>query len=396
VKLAYLTTCFGTPSHTFIRRELRRFEELGVVVELFGIRKDQTLSDDSRDLVERTHYLYPVRWARVAYLNAQYLFKYPGRYMGCVADCLSSSNGALKNRAKLLYHLAVSVGHAKLVQQRGITHIHAHFLHAPSSVAMFCSRLTGVPFSITVHSAGERHLSHVIGIPLKLKHAQKLVMISRFNIDDYSLSYPCQDKSVVIRCGMAVDDFAFQPVSSEGAQVLQLLAVGRMVEKKGFEYLVQAAALLKRQNFPFHLKILGYGPLHEQLRKMVEELGLLGQVDLPGKMSSEEVQRHMAGAHVVVVPSVTDRDGGMEGIPVVIMEAMALGIPVIATRHSGIPEVVRDDTGTLVPERDAEALARAIVDFTYDGQKITRARALIEHEFDIKNVVDARLQLFST
>jgi colanic acid/amylovoran biosynthesis glycosyltransferase len=97
----------------------------------------------------------------------------------------------------------------------------------------------------------------------------------------------------------------------------------------------------------------------------------------------------------VVVPSVTDADGGMEGIPVVIMEAMSLGVAVIATQHSGIPEVVTSETGTLVPERDAMALALAIESFQFDVPRLERARALVEAEFDIDKVVDTRLRLFS-
>lgn len=395
MKLAYLTTCFGTPSHTFIRRELRRFEELGVPVALFGVRRDTTVASDSDDLVLRTRYIYPLAWPRLASLNMYFACRHPLRYFGCIALCASASGESWKNRAKLGYHLFVSVGHAKAMENEGITHLHAHFLNVASSIALFSSRLSGIPYSITIHSAGEKNLPHVIGIAMKLKHASRLIMISRFNIDYYDAIQPCREKAVTVRCGMALDEFTFDAARAPGSGPLQILAVGRFVEKKGFRYLIEAAALLKAKGSRCSITILGSGPLEDELNSLVHRLDVGDVVRLPGRASAEEVRRMMAESHCVVVPSVTSKSGEMEGIPVVVMEAMALGTPVIASAHSGIPEVVTGKTGTLVPEGDAQALADAISAFQFDSEKLARARSLIEAEFAVDKVVRQRLELFS-
>ncbi len=394
MKLAYLTNCFGSLSHTFIRRELRDFESRAYDVSLYGIHKDQNPAPDSIDLVEKTEYLYPINLLATAWLNIYYSLRHPIRYWKAVASCLMSTDDTIKQRLTLLYHLCVSTRFANLMHNKKITHIHVHFLNVSATVGMFCSRLTGIPYSITIHSAGEKNLGHVIGIKLKLRYAQSLLMISNYNIDYYNAIEPCRERSHVVRCGMDMSNFHFKPQAPNSTEDLKILAVGRFVEKKGFEYLIDAAAILNSQGMRFVIEILGSGPLEASLQSKVNELHLQEKVLLPGRVSTEEVKAKMLASNLVVVPSVTSKTGEMEGLPVVVMEAMALGIPVLATAHSGIPELVMNSTGDLVPERDADALARAITSFSFDKEKLKKARKLIEEQFNINTVVTQRLQLF--
>ncbi|MEZ6119365.1 MAG: glycosyltransferase [Pirellulaceae bacterium] len=394
MKLAYLTTCFGTPSHTFIRRELREFARCGVDVRLFGIRQDQHQADDARDLVERTEYLYPLRPIDFLVSNLYFSVTSPRRYWAALSGCLTGRQGTVKNRLKLVFHLLVATTLARKIQRQGITHLHAHFLNVSSSIAMFVSRLTDIPYSITIHSAGEKNLPHVIAIADKLRFAQKLIMISAFNIDYYSSIYPCQEKSKVIRCGMNLEDYPFQPNGHPFGSPLRILAVGRFVEKKGFSYLIQAVKLLVKSGESVDVTILGSGPLDDSLRALVDSSGLSNVVQMPGKVPSAEVRRLMESVDLVVVPSVTSVTGEMEGIPVVLMEAMALGTPVLATAHSGIPELVQPETGVLVPEKDAQALCNAIRSFQPDAKRTENARKKIEDEFEIRHVVAERRRLF--
>jgi len=395
MKLAYLTTSFGTPSHTFIRREVRELRNQGIDVSLYGVRPDTNIAPDATDLDAETRFLYPIRAAEVMLYNLYYALTHPRRYWACLVDCLSAKNLLIRQRLKLCYHLLVSVSHARDMQKKHIEHIHAHFLNSSSSITMFCSRLTGIPYSVTVHSAGERDLPHVIAIAEKMKYSSQLLMISKFNIHYYNDLYPCEDKSEVVRCGMDIGDFIFRKTSSPRVnEPLKLLAVGRFVEKKGFRYLIEAAGIAKSKGQNFKVEILGSGPLEKDLHALRDALDLKDLVHFFGQATTAQVKEKMLAADVVVVPSVTSESGEMEGIPVVIMEAMASGVPVIASAHSGIPELVTDETGYIVPEKDAQALAATLMEYSFDEDRTRAARELIETQFNIETVVRQRVKIF--
>jgi len=395
MKLGYITTCFGTPSHTFIRRELREFEKRGIPVGLFGIRQDSEIAVDAKDLVEKTRFLYPIHFLKTTWCNVWFLFVKPGRYFSIAASCFKAPKERLKDKLKLFYHFFISSVHAKTLSDENYTHLHAHFLNVSASVAMYAARLAGIPYSITLHSAGERDLPHVIGIADKLRFAEKLLMISEFNIRYYDELFPCRDKSSVVRCGMNIEDFEVRQQHDNNRNApLEVLAVGRFVEKKGFHILIEAAKILADRSVRCSITILGSGPMEQDLKASVERMNLQSIVKLPGHASTEEVKQKMHLSDVVVVPSVTSKSGEMEGIPVVLMEAMASGIPVIGSSHSGIPELVNESTGVLVPENNAAALADAIESFHSDEERVREARALIETQFNIEHVVSQRYELF--
>lgn len=396
MKLAYLTTSFGTPSHTFIRREIRELRKQGIEVKLFGVRPDPKVAPDAHDLDEETRFLYPIRVFNTIVQNIYYAIFRPRRYWSGLFGPLFIKKLNAKQRALLVYHFIVSCSHARELERKGIQHIHAHFLNSASSITMFCSKLTGIPYSVTVHSAGEKDLPHVIAIPEKLKFASRLLMISRFNIGYYSELFPCQDKSDVVRCGMNIEEFEVRPEPEKNQnKTLNILAVGRFVEKKGFKYLIEAAKLAKTHGLDYRIDILGSGPLDEELRQLSSDLELSEQVNFFGQASTDQVRNMMLESDVVVVPSVTSESGEMEGIPVVIMEAMATGVPVIASAHSGIPELVNEKTGWIVPEKDSRALADAMISYEYSSEKVKSARKLIEDSFNIETVVRQRIEIFS-
>lgn len=409
MRIAYLTNCFGAQSHTFIRREIAALAKQDIEIELFGIRRDVSarLTDSERQLVARTHYLYPVQIARTLLLNLEWMLTQPHRYWPALWVAIFNGERKLSQRLKLIYHFFVAAPLARELQTRGVEHLHAHFMNVSATMAMYASLLTGIPYSITVHSAGTRNAPHIIGIAQKLRHAQFLIMISRFNIDYFDGIYPCRDKATVVRCGIDIDQFPYREPESDPigavAEPVSLLAVGRLVEKKGFAFLVDAVARLRDRAVDVSLDIVGSGPLEDALRQQVRDLSLTDRVTFSGPASTDEVRKKMLQATAVVVPSVTSASGEMEGIPVVLMEAMALGVPVVATRHSGIPELVREDeTGILVAEQDAEALALALQSFSdmssgkvlERARFIRKARRLIESEFDITVVARQRHNLF--
>jgi len=201
-----------------------------------------------------------------------------------------------------------------------------------------------------------------------------------------------ESKIVVHRMGINIEQFSFKlrPLRSP----IKFLTVGRLVEKKGISYAIEAFAKIVHQypDFSFEYFIAGDGPLKSSLEEKIKKLGLENKVYLLGWVSNDEVQKLMDQAHIFLLPSITASSGDQEGIPVVLMEAMASGLPVISTYHSGIPELVIDkETGFLVPEKDISALAEKILDLVKNPDSLTQivknARRYVEKEYNIKRQV---------
>lgn len=399
MKIAYLTTCFGTQSHTFIRREIRALRGLGLDLTLYGIRKDSNnLASDAADLVAQTCYLYPLSWAYTLKCNAKSLRRSPVHYLRGLFSAFGSPEFGIKRRAKMVYHYVIAAGVGEQALADRVTHIHAHFMNVSASIAMYAAHHAQLPFSVTAHSAGEFRTPHTLGVHQKLKQAQFLLMISNYNIEYFDAIEPCRQKSHIVRCGMDLQDFTYRLASAyQVHSPARLLAVGRFVEKKGFHYLIEAAHILKNRGISFNLALIGDGQFASQLKSLAEQLDLNQLVTFLGQKGTDFVRQEMGEADLVIVPSVTSASGEMEGLPVVIMEAMASGVPVIASAHSGIPEIVRSgETGQLTAEKDPQSIASAITDFLQNPcpQQIANARRLIEDTFNIDVVAEQRLDLF--
>ena len=198
-------------------------------------------------------------------------------------------------------------------------------------------------------------------------------------------------KVSVLRMGVDCEAISYQARTLRADEPVRLLSVGRLVEKKGIAYAIEAIAKAREALPAIEYSIVGDGPLMGVLKQMVEARGLGKHVTFLGALDSQRLQQLMATQHCLLVPSVTSADGDMEGLPVVIMEAMAQGLPVIATHHSGIPELVRDgETGLTVPERDATALAEALVAWAKAPEawlaRSARARNVVEQSFEVKKL----------
>ena len=401
MKIAYLTNCFGTQSHTFMRREIRALRKLGVDLTLYGIRKDEEgQAADANDLVDETHYLYPVKKSATVSANVHYFLRSPISYLRGLWQAFTNPEFSLPRRAKMVTHYFLAAPIARQMETVGITHIHAQFLNVSSSVAMYAAEHAGIPFSVTVHSAGSYKAADTVGLHQKLRRAQFLIMISHYNVDYYDAVTSCRDKSYVVRCGMNLDDFTFKPASlpeQDAIPKTRLLGVGRFVAKKGFRYLIEMAALLKQRGVNFELRILGSGPMNNELRTLADQLTLGDCVTFLGQKSTTEVRLEMAQADIVVVPSITTDSGDMEGLPVVIMEAMATGTAVVASAHAGIPEIViTGETGLLTEERNPKSLADAVCQIIENpsAEMLKRARKLIEEHFNIAIVAQQRQDIF--
>ncbi len=279
---------------------------------------------------------------------------------------------------------------ATVLQRRNIRHIHVHFASAAASVARLASAITGIPFSFTAHAVDIFHDSvNAEDLRLKLQEAHHAVTISRFNVRYLRRRFPSATARLhLVRNGLELDRFPYRDPRPPGG-IVRVAAVGRLVEKKGFQYLVPAAAELLGQGLKVELRIAGTGRLEEELATSIDRLGLDHQVRLLGPQTQDQVLDLLDASDIFMAPCVVGADGNADGMPTVLLEAMATGVPCISTAVTGIPEVIRNGTtGLLVRPGNPHALARAVQKLAsprVDRVTLARnARALIEEDYDVK------------
>ena len=277
----------------------------------------------------------------------------------------------------------------------GVAHLHAHFISTPADVAAAASALSGLPFSISAH-AKDIYTSCPVDLQRRLRAASFTVTCTEFNRATLARLAP---EVRVQRMYHGIDHSEFNPKRRRVPQdrpVPLLLAVGRLRAKKGLDTLIDACALLRAGGQALRCQIVGYGEERERLLAQIESLGLAGIVTLQGKLARGQVIERYAETAVFVQPSRVTADGDRDGIPNVLLEAMAMGLPVVASRVSGIPELVHHrHSGLLVEPDDAAALAAAIATVLADpvlaASMGRSARAVVTESFDN----DLNLQLLT-
>lgn len=281
--------------------------------------------------------------------------------------------------------------------------IHCHF--GPKGITghyLRCIGGTSAKLVTTFHGIDVLHFVRRHGRDVYrglFDHAEAILPISKY-MRDQLIDLGCSaDKVVVHHMGVDCRRFDFAPPHLPTENRVRVVALGRLVEKKGVEFGIQAIKKVQNMGKDVSFDIIGDGPLKPALQQEIDRLGLSKSVKLLGRMRQEQVIARLTDAHLMLVPSVTTSDGDQEGLPVVIMEAMARGLPVVATRHTGIPEIVLDGkSGYLVPERDVDALAdklAQLIDHPETWESMGRAgRALVEEQFDIDKLNDRLVEIY--
>jgi glycosyltransferase involved in cell wall biosynthesis len=276
---------------------------------------------------------------------------------------------------------------ARETRLRGIDHLHAHFATASTTVARLAARFARIPYTMTAHAKDIFHESvRPEDLRRKLQDAAGTVTISDYNLEYLHESYgPAAEDVRRIYNGLELERF---PYEEPRRRVPEIVAVGRLVEKKGFADLIEACSLLRDRGVKVRCLIVGLGEQEPELRAAVERLGLGNRVELPGPRPQGDLIEAVGRAAVFAAPCVIGGDGNRDGLPTVLLEAMALGTPCVSTDVTGIPEVLRDgETGLMVPQRDPAALADAIERLLADPELRVRlagrARRLVEAEFDV-------------
>lgn len=357
MKLAYLVNQYPKVSHAFIRREILAVEALGVPVRRYSVRPAAELVD-AGDKAEaaRTDVVLGHGGAALLWATLRTAVTAPGRFVRAAAAAWRlgrrSERGVLRN----LIYLAEAAWLRRDLARHGITHLHAHFGTNPTSVAMLCHVLGGPRYSFTVHGPEEFDKPEAISLGTKVQHAHAVVAITSFARSQLYrwTRYADWPKVQVARC--AVDEgWLAQPPPPIAASSRRLVCVGRLCEQKGQALLVQAAQRLAADGERFELVLVGDGEMRGDIERLIATHDLGKVVSITGWADGAEVQRQLAAARALVLPSFA------EGLPVVIMEAFALGRPVISTAIAGIPELVQDGkNGWLIPAGDVGAIEGAM------------------------------------
>lgn len=392
MRIGYVTTKFPVLTETFIYREIKGLRTKGLDVMTFSVKrpKGREIPQEAKGLMKETLYLWPPN--PIAFLEA-ILTMPPGRH----PDLLIPVVKCYPKRIRGLIHLLEGCYLAGVCRNRGIQHLHAHFATGPASLALIANELLGIPFSFTAH-AMDIYRDPLL-LEQKLRKAKFVITISEYNKRKMLSYYPGinPDKIKVIHCG--VDTNRFKPSSKERGYPPEILSVGRLVEKKGFPHLIKACHRLKMEGISFRCRILGDGPQRSYLEGLIAELGLQDCVSLEGAVQQEELLDRYQRADLFVLPCVIDSQGDRDGIPVTLIEAMAMGLPTVSTPVSGIPELIQDlYSGLLVEPGKVEQLAEAIKALIQNrdlGKRLgKRGREKVIKDFDMGKTLELLISNF--
>lgn len=398
VRLAYLTSQYPAASHTFIRREAEALRELGWAIDTFSVRSPgggEAASEADRREADRTFYI--LKQSAGAFLAAHFaeLFSRPGPYLRTFG--LALSHRAHGGRGLLLgiAHFAESVLLARQLRKRGTTHVHNHFANSAATVGLLASRLLGIRWSFTMHGISETDYPAGLMLGRKIGAADLVVCVSWFGrAQGMRLVDPREwGKMYVVRCGLPFDRIPLKGPAATGKKTI--ICVGRLSPEKGQAGLLRTFAKVRSSHPQLALRLVGDGPERGALDTLARELGVSDAVEFVGRLPEDETLAEIARSDLLVLPSF------MEGLPIVLMEAMAVGVPVIASRVAGIPELVEDGgTGLLFTPSNwdelASAIDRLLGDEALQVKLAERAKAKVVAEFDTRKSAAELARLFTS
>lgn len=386
--VGYVLKRYPRFSETFVVSEILAHEAAGQQVEIFALRP--VIESHFQDMLGRVQ--APVTRVPDSFRDVDLLWqlqRQAGAALPGAWAAMAAMEGVTGKDLAQAIHIALAC------RARGIMHLHAHFGTVATTVARLAAALAGIGYSFTAHAKDIFHdYAESQDLPRKMRDAARVVTVSDFNVGYLRDRYGPAARSLTrIYNGIDLERFTWRAPRPAGGDIL---AVGRLVEKKGFHILIEAVRLLRAEGRAVTCRIVGAGEEQANLAAQIAASGLEGAVALVGPRPQGEVIRLLREAGVLACPCVVGHDGNRDGLPTVLLEAMALGTPCVATEVTGIPELVRDgETGLCIPEGDPEALAAALARMLDDEalrQRASRAgRALVEREFDI-TVSAARLR----
>ena len=398
----FVVSQYPSRSETFVYREVRGLKSAGVPVQVATLRGSGESVRDANGVVDPPDFCLYGRsgWGNLFRAFAEVL-AHPlrsARTLGTAfGDALRPGESVpVGGRAKLVPQAFFALALARWARKNGVGHVHCHFAHAPTTIGMYAALHLGVTFSFVGHANDLFQRRSLLR--RKLQRSAFVSCISEWHRDLYrSVEPSAPERYRVIRCGVDMTTWKGAEEGPSPREGREVLTVARLVEKKGIDTLIEAISKLRPSDGrPWTLKIVGDGPLREQWEALAGRLGCSDRVTWLGAQDNEQVRRLMEGAGQFVLPCRTDAQGDRDGIPVVLMEAMASRLPVVVGDLPAIRELVQDGvTGRLVEPDRGEALAGVLQEMARDQelrQRLARAgRRRVEEEFSLEANV-ARLK----
>jgi glycosyltransferase involved in cell wall biosynthesis len=388
--VGYVLRMFPQASETFVANEVRELERLGLSIRIYSYRRprETVRHEVVRALRAPITYLPDPLWRHpLALLRAHRALhrREPSRYRSVLRYVLRSF---LRERDLDVWRRFTQAGYlATLIDRDGVTRLHAHFAHAATHVAMLTAMFLDLPFSFSAH-ARDIYTAKRSLLREKIAAARYVLTCTDANRAYLRELVDADQREKVLLAyhGVNVEKFSSAENAARAEPPL-VLGVGRLVAKKGFPHLLRACRTLLGRGLSFRCVITGEGSERRRLEEQVRSLGLDGVVSLPGARTQEELVEEYRRATLLALPCRVLANGDRDGIPNVLVEAMAIGLPVVSTAISGIPELIESgENGLLVPERDDAALASAIElllqDATLRARLARNARATVEQRFD--------------
>ncbi|WP_425084702.1 glycosyltransferase family 4 protein [Ruegeria profundi] len=398
--IAYLTGEYPRATDTFIQREIFALRDQGIEVETCSIRKtgvEHHVGLEQQAEFEKTFYVIAAAKSplRLIGCHLKALVKAPGRYFASLGLALRTRPAGLKGLLYQLFYFAEAAVLADHLARRNVRHLHNHIATATCTVAMLTSRVSGIPFSFTIHGPDVFFEPKHWRIDAKIEEAKFIACISDFCRSQCMVFSDPQhwDKLKIVHCGITPEKYLSQGTSERSRP--HLLFIGRLAGVKGVPVLLEALSRLAPDVPDLRVTLIGDGPERGDLEARTHALGLSSVVKFAGYLSQSKVADMLSEADVLVLPSFA------EGVPVTLMEAMASGLPVLATRVGGISELVEDGvSGYLVPPGNADALTARLRDLLSDADLRARmgqeGRAKVTAEFNQKTEASRLAKLINT
>ena len=393
---------FPSLSETFVLREMRELERRGFqLVPLALHRPGQgPFHGDAEDLGSRT--VYRERPLSVASLlrQVQTVVRYPLGWLGALGFVVSQMLRSPGLGRELLVSLAAAGDFAAAIPRRApVSHVHAQFCSMPATVGLLLAEIMGVTFSVSCH-ARDVFTREAILLGYKLSEAEFCTVCNRLAQERLLRQYGLTAAGKLHLVYHGLDPTRYMPPANPPRPPRKVLSVGRLVTKKGFDILLRAAAVARSRGAEFELHIVGEGPEREDLERLATGLGLRDMTTFHGRMTQEELLPLYQQAYAFALASVVTEDGDRDGVPNVLVEALAMGIPTVATATGGIPElIIHGETGLLAQPGDPEGLADQLERILYDEELRDRVRKAgrekVVREFDIARNIETLVNLLS-
>ena len=401
--VAYLAPEIISTSATFIYKEIFALQNKSIDVIPISVHESKIIVQDSKvkKLSETITCLYEQSLASVLFCNTKIFLENTQNYLKTLQIVFGdiTTLGISKFRSwKLLYQFFYAASLATIIRQNSCQHLHIHFAHVPTQIGMYASLLTGVPFSFTAHA--NDIFENGILLKEKVERAKAAITISNHNYHFLTEQEVDINKLKIVRCGIDTDNNKYTPRTTLNTPP-KIGSLGRLVEKKGMDDVILALSKLHQKGTDFYLEIGGDGYLNDYLKKLAIKHNLKEKIIFKGAIPNDRVYSWLKELDIFILACKEDNNGDKDGIPVVLMEAMTVGIPVISTKISGIPELIQDEiSGFLAEPNNPESLANTIEQLLHSPQLIApitqAARNRVTEEFGMNSNVERLMSVFNS